>query len=68
MAINFTNNLRQVRIKHRDTMTELAKKLSVSRQTIYNIEYHNIGPSLGLAKRIEELYGETVFFEEQKPA
>ncbi len=51
-----TNTIRVERAKLRITQAELAKALSVSRQTIHSIETGKYTPSTVLALRIAEFF------------
>lgn len=59
------NNLRVLRAERRWTQSDLAERLDVSRQTINAIETGKYDPSLSLAFKIAQLFGqpiEGVFF------
>jgi putative transcriptional regulator len=61
------NDLRVFRARHNLTQAELAEKLGVSRQTINAIETEKYDPSLPLALKIADVFGqfvEEIFFVE----
>jgi putative transcriptional regulator len=65
-----TNNIRTLRFMHGEmTQQELARRSSVTRQTIHAIEAAKYGPSLELAFRIARVFDkrvEEVFAFEEK--
>lgn len=64
------NRLRELRAQHRWTQAELADQLNVSRQTVNSIENGRYEPSLPLAFRISDVFGqpiESLFFPETQP-
>lgn len=62
------NRLRVLRAEHAWTQAELAERLDVSRQTVHAIETDKYDPSLPLAFRIADLFGQTIeeIFEPQR--
>lgn len=54
------NRVRELRRKNEWTQFELGERLDVSRQTINAIENNRYDPSLALALKIAETFGETV--------
>ena len=54
------NRLRELRAVHRWTQADLADRLDVSRQTVNSIETGRYEPSLPLAFRIAEVFGEPI--------
>lgn len=59
------NDLRRLRGERGWSQTELAQRLSVSRQTVHALETGKYDPSLPLAFRISHLFGkpiEQIFF------
>ena len=54
------NRVRELRRKNEWTQSELGEHLQVSRQTINAIENNRYDPSLSLALKIAETFGETV--------
>lgn len=62
------NVLRQLRGEQGWSQTELAQRLSVSRQTVHALETGKYDPSLPLAFRISHLFGkpiEEIFFPDE---
>ena len=53
--MNVRNYVKQYRKKNKITQTDLAKKVGVSRQSIYAIESEKSEPSLELAFRLSEV-------------
>ena len=66
------NRLRELRAQRRWTQADLADRLDVSRQTVNSIENGRYEPSLPLAFRISDVFGqpiESLFFpDRQTPA
>ena len=61
------NDLRVLRARHNLTQAELAEKLGVTRQTINAIETEKYDPSLPLAFKMADVFGqpvEEIFFAE----
>ena len=54
------NRVRELRRHNKWTQSELGEQLQVSRQTINAIENNRYDPSLSLALKIAETFGETV--------
>lgn len=54
------NRLKELRARDNLNQTELAKKASVSRQTISLIERGEYTPSIVIALRIAQIFGESV--------
>ena len=54
------NRLRELRAVHRWSQADLADRLDVSRQTVNSIETGRYEPSLPLAFKIAELFGEPI--------
>ena len=54
------NRVRELRKQNKWTQSELGEQLEVSRQTINAIENNRYDPSLSLALKIAETFGETV--------
>jgi putative transcriptional regulator len=63
-----TNKIKVYRAMRDMTQEELADKAGVTRQTIIAIEKSKYVPSLGLAFKIAEVFGETIenIFQYQK--
>lgn len=62
-----TNRLRDLRVERGWSQVDLARELSVSRQTVHALETGKYDPSLPLAFRIARLFGrpiEAVFLGE----
>ena len=60
------NRLRELRAEHDWTQSDLAFRLSVSRQTVNALETGRYDPSLPLAFRIARLFGrriDEIFFD-----
>jgi putative transcriptional regulator len=55
-----TNELRVLRARHNWSQADLATKLGVSRQTVNAIETGRYDPSLPLAFKIAEVFGEAI--------
>ena len=55
-----TNRLRELRAARRWSQADLADRLDVSRQTINAIETGRYDPSLPLAFKIAEVFGEAI--------
>lgn len=64
------NRIEELRKEHGMTQEELGVKLGVSRQTIISLEKGKYNPSIMLAHRIAEQFGQTIedvfLFEEEK--
>ncbi len=60
MTIKMTNSIHVERAKFRMTQDDLAKKVNVSRQTIYSIEKGKKLPSVQLAFEIAHAFNTTV--------
>jgi len=58
------NNLKKIRRRNRETQIELAAAIRVTPQTIIALEHNYRSPSLWVAKRLEDYYGETIFFDD----
>lgn len=54
------NSLRVLRAERRWTQSDLAERLDVSRQTINAIETGKYDPSLSLAFKIAQLFGQPI--------
>ena len=54
------NTIRQLRTEHGLSQAELAKAMSVSRQTIISIESGRYTPSLPLGMALARYFGQTV--------
>ena len=54
------NHLRVLRAQHNLSQGDLADRLEVSRQTVNAIETGRYDPSLPLAFKIAELFGQTI--------
>ena len=54
------NRLRELRAVHGWSQTDLADRLGVSRQTVYAIEAGRYDPSLPLAFKLAEVFGEPI--------
>lgn len=54
------NRLRELRAQRRWTQADLADRLDVSRQTVNSIENGRYEPSLPLAFRISDVFGEPI--------
>lgn len=64
------NRLRELRAQRGWTQADLADRLDVSRQTVNSIENGRYEPSLPLAFRISDVFGqpiESLFFPDQQP-
>ena len=59
-ADNLKNKMRELRARHRLTQAELAKAVSVSRQTIVAVEKGEYNLSVVMALRIAAVFGEPV--------
>lgn len=59
-ADNLMNKIRELRARHRLTQADLAKAVSVSRQTIVAVEKGEYNPSVVMALRIAAVLGEPV--------
>lgn len=55
-----TNRVRELRSMRNWTQSDLAERLSVSRQTVHAIESGKYDPSLPLAFRIARLFDSTI--------
>ena len=65
------NRLRELRATRRWSQADLADRLDVSRQTVNAIETGRYDPSLPLAFRISEVFGESIeslFFPDDHPS
>lgn len=65
------NRLRELRAQRGWTQADLADRLDVSRQTVNSIENGRYEPSLPLAFRISDVFGqpiESLFFPDQQPS
>ncbi len=60
MAECIHNSIQEERVKKNFTQEELAKKVSVTRQTIIAIEKGNYTPSLLLAMKLAKIFDITV--------
>lgn len=60
MAEHVANKVYELRIAKKMTQEELARKLSVSRQTVIAIEKGNYAPSVLLALKISKAFGAPV--------
>ncbi len=58
--MQLTNKVRELRARFRMSQTELADIIDVSRQTISLIERGDYSPSVVLALRIAQVFGEPV--------
>jgi putative transcriptional regulator len=54
------NRLRELRAVHRWSQADLADRLDVSRQTVNSIETGRHEPSLSLAFKIADVFGEPI--------
>ncbi len=54
------NRLRELRAQRRWTQADLADRLDVSRQTVNSIENGRYEPSLPLAFRISQVFGQPI--------
>ena len=64
------NRLRELRAERHWTQADLADRLDVSRQTVNSIETGRYEPSLPLAFKIGEVFGEAIealFFPDEDP-
>ena len=69
-ACPLTNRLRELRAVRRWSQADLADRLDVSRQTVNAIETGRYDPSLPLAFKIADVFGEPIeslFFPEDRP-
>ena len=65
------NRLRELRAVHRWSQADLADRVDVSRQTINSIETGRYEPSLPLAFKLADVFGqpiESLFFPDQDPS
>ena len=58
--MQLTNRVRELRARFRMSQTELADAIDVSRQTISLIERGDYSPSVVLALRMAQIFGEPV--------
>ncbi len=71
MAGTLRNRLRELRAARRWSQADLADRLQVSRQTVNAIETGRYDPSLPLAFKIAEVFGdpiESLFFQTEDSA
>jgi putative transcriptional regulator len=64
------NRLRELRASRRWSQAELADRLDVSRQTVNAVEIGRHDPSLPLAFKLAEVFGEPIealFFPDDRP-
>jgi putative transcriptional regulator len=54
------NRLRELRAVHRWSQADLADRLGVSRQTVNAIETERFDPSLPLAFKIADVFGQSI--------
>lgn len=71
MKTRISNHIRRLRFEHGEmTQQDLADRVGVTRQTIIAIEGGKYSPSLEVAFRISEVFGQPLVavFEYQSPA
>lgn len=59
-GVQLTNRVRELRARFRMSQTELADAIDVSRQTISLIERGDYSPSIVLALKMSQIFGEPV--------
>jgi putative transcriptional regulator len=60
VEVSVRNRLRVLRAERDWSQTELAQRLGVSRQTVHAIEREKYDPSLPLAFKISQLFGQPI--------
>jgi len=60
MIVEMENRLKELRAERKWSQGDLAEKLDVSRQTVNSIERGKYDPSLPLAFKIAEVFGQPI--------
>lgn len=60
MIVEMENRLKELRAEQKWSQGDLAEKLDVSRQTVNSIERGKYDPSLPLAFKIAEVFGQPI--------